>query len=138
MPAVIVAAHVASGAVVGALAPSRRAAIALALASHALADRVPHRDIASRRFELACGAAAVLVLAALEGPLARTTLGAVAAAAPDLEHVVRLPRPGGRKLFPSHRVRGWHRAGGVSAAVQIVAAGVAFGWVAGSRPGRPR
>jgi hypothetical protein len=134
---VIVAVHVASGAVVGSLSPSRRAAVALALASHALADRIPHRDIASRRFEIACGAAGVLLLAAADGPFGRTTLGAVAAAVPDVEHVVRLPRPGGRKLFPSHRVPGWHRAGGVSAAVQLVTAGVALGWVAGSRMGRP-
>jgi hypothetical protein len=129
---VIVAAHVASGAVVGALSPSRRVAVVAALASHALADRVPHWDISSRRFELASGIGGVLLLAATQGPFAPATLGAVAASAPDIEHVVRLPRPGGRKLFPSHRVHGWHRAGGLPAGVQLLAAGVALGWLAGT------
>jgi hypothetical protein len=131
--AVIVAAHVASGAVIGALTRSHRTAVALALASHALADRVPHHDIGWRRFEIASGVGGVLLLAAADGPLARTTLGAIAAAAPDLEHVLPLPRPGGRKLFPSHRLAGWHRSGGVSAQVQLLAAGIALGWLAGAR-----
>jgi hypothetical protein len=46
-------------------------------------------------------------------------VGAVGASVPDVEHVLPLPRPGGRKLFPSHRVRGWHRAGGIPASVQL-------------------
>jgi hypothetical protein len=50
-------------------------------------------------------------------------LGALSACSPDLEHVVRLPRPGGRKLFPTHRGLGNH--GGnhiVPAWAQLVAA----------------
>lgn len=125
--AVIVSLHVASGAVAGALAPSRVAAVGLGVVLHLLGDGVPHQDIASRRFELACGVGGIGSLAALRGPLDRATLGAVAAAIPDVEHVLRLPRPGGRKLFPSHRVRGWHRAGGLPAAAQLVAAGVLLG-----------
>jgi hypothetical protein len=133
---VIVAVHVASGAAIGALAPSRRVAAVLGVASHALGDRIPHIDIGSRRFEIASGIAGVLLLAATDGPFGRATVGALAASAPDVEHVLRLPRPGGRKLFPSHRVPGWHRPGGVSASVQLVAAGVTLGWVAGTRLAR--
>ena len=94
---------------------------------HALGDRMPHEDIPSHRWEAASGIALLLALAAARGPLDPATLGAVAASAPDLEHVLRLPRPGGRKLFPSHRIHGFHRTGGVSAAVQLVTAGVIVG-----------
>ena len=96
---------------------------------------MPHEDIASRRFELTAGVAEVVLLAATRGPLDPSTLGAVAACLPDVEHVVRLWRPGGRKLFPSHRRRGWHRAGGVPASVQLLAAGAILGSLA-ARPSR--
>jgi hypothetical protein len=94
---------------------------------------MPHHDIPSRRFEIASGAGAVLLLAARRGPLDPAVVGAVAAAFPDVEHVVRLPRPDGRKLFPSHRFHGWHRAGGVPAWAQLLAAGAILGALAGPR-----
>ena len=127
----IVSLHVASGAALGAAAGSRRAAVALGLLAHALGDRIPHHDIASRRFELRSGAALLALVALRRGLLDPATLGAAAAAAPDVEHVLRLPRPGGRKLFPSHRFHGWHRAGGLPAWLQLLAAGVLAGLVLG-------
>ena len=84
---------------------------------------MPHRDIPDRRFEVGSGIIGVLLLAAVRGPLDPTVTGALAASSPDLEHLFRLPRPGGRKLFPSHRVEGWHRDGGLPAWVQLAAAG---------------
>ena len=125
----IVSLHVATGAAAGALAPSRRSAVALGALLHAVGDRIPHQDIASRRFELVCGLAGIGMLAVFRGPLDRTTLGAVAASVPDAEHVVRLPRPRGRKLFPSHRIAGWHRPGWLPASVQLLAAGALLGAV---------
>ena len=130
----IVSLHVASGAAVGAAASSRRAAVALGLLSHALADRVPHRDIPSRRFEIRSGVVLLLLVALRHGALDRATIGAAAASAPDIEHVLRLPRPGGRKLFPSHRFHGWHRPGGLPAWLQLLLAGALAGSVLG--PGR--
>jgi hypothetical protein len=127
----IVSLHVASGAAIGAAVRSRRAAVGLGLLAHAAGDRIPHRDIASRRFELRSGAALLLLVALRRGLLDPATLGGAAAAAPDLEHVLRLPRPGGRKLFPSHRFRGWHRAGGLPAWLQLLAAGAFAGLVLG-------
>jgi hypothetical protein len=124
---VIVSLHAATGAAGGALVRSRRRAVALGLVLHALGDRMPHQDVASVRFETASGIAAVLGLAARHGPLSPVVVGALAASAPDLEHVVPLPRPGGRKLFPTHRVPGWHREGGVPAWAQLLAAGVILG-----------
>lgn len=121
--------HVASGAAAGALLGSRGKAVVAGAVLHALCDRIPHQDIASRRFELRSGAAGIAALALVRGPLDPATVGAVASSAPDLEHVLRLPRPGGRKLFPSHRVVGWHRAGGVSASAQLLLAGVLLGLV---------
>ena len=130
----IVSLHVASGAALGAAAPSRRAAVALGLLSHALADRIPHQDIPSRRFELRSGVALLLLVALRRGALDGATIGAAAASAPDVEHVLRLPRPGGRKLFPSHRFHGWHRPGGVPSWLQLLLAGVLVGNVLS--PGR--
>jgi hypothetical protein len=125
----IVSLHVATGAAIGAAAGSRRGAVGLGLLAHALGDRVPHHDIASRRFELRSGAALLLLVALRRGFLDPATLGGAASAAPDVEHVLRLPRPGGRKLFPSHRFHGWHRAGGLPAWLQLLAAGVLAGVV---------
>ena len=131
----IVSLHVASGAAVGAGAGSRRGALALGLLAHLVGDRVPHQDVPSRRFELRSGVALLLLVALRRGVFDPATIGAAAASAPDLEHVVRLPRPGGRKLFPSHRFRGWHRAGGLPTWLQLVAAGALAGLVV-SRSGR--
>src|SRR5262245_15868494 len=118
----IVSLHVATGALVGSLAGSRRRALLLGLAAHAAGDAVPHEDIESRGFEIASGSALLVLLAVARGPLDPAVIGAAAASAPDLEHVLPVPRPGGRQLFPSHRVEGWHRAGGMTAAAQLVAA----------------
>jgi hypothetical protein len=130
---VIVSLHVATGALAGRLAATRLRAVALGALAHAAGDRLPHQDVASRRFEIASGAAGIALLAGARGPLDPTVLGAVAASVPDVEHVLRLPRPGGRKLFPSHRVRGWHRSGGVPAWAQVAVAGLVLGALAGRR-----
>jgi hypothetical protein len=126
---VIVSLHVATGAVGGAIVGSRRGSLPLGLLLHLAGDRLPHQDIGDRRFEIGSGIAAVLLLALVRGPLDPAVTGALAASSPDLEHVVRLPRPSGRKLFPSHRFRGWHRAGGVSARAQLLVAGFLIGSV---------
>jgi hypothetical protein len=121
----IVSLHVATGAAGGALTRSRPAAVVLGLVLHGLGDRVPHHDIDSRKFEIRSGLACALALALRYGPLSSVTIGALAASAPDLEHV--LPLPGERNLFPSHRIEGWHREGGVPAWAQLLAAGTILG-----------
>ena len=125
--------HVASGALAGAALRSRPGALVAGVLLHALGDWVPHQDNASRRWEIASGVAGVLLLAATRGPLDTALFGAAGASVPDVEHVVRLPRPRGRKLFPSHRVRGWHRSGGIPARVQVFAAGLVLGALASRR-----
>lgn len=129
----IVSLHVATGAALGAAAGTRSRAAAVGLLAHLLGDRVPHQDIAWRNFELASGVAGITLVALSRGLTHPATIGALAASAPDLEHPVRLPRPGGRKLFPSHRFPRWHRSGGLPASVQLLAAGVLLGLLA--RPG---
>jgi hypothetical protein len=126
----IVSLHVATGGLVGSLAGSRKRALVLGLAAHGLGDAVPHQDVASRRFETLSGFAALGLLAAARGALDPVVVGAIGASVPDLEHVLPFPRPGGRKLFPSHRVRGWHRSGGLPASMQLLAAGVILGALA--------
>jgi hypothetical protein len=130
---VISSLHVATGAAGGALTRSRIGAVGLGLALHALGDRMPHQDIRSERFEIQSSVACALALLARYGALSPVTLGAIASSAPDIEHVFRLPRPGGRKLFPSHRIHGWHRAGGVPAWAQLLAAGAIVGYLLGAR-----
>ncbi len=125
----IVSLHVATGAAGGALTGSRPAAVALGLAMHALGDRVPHHDIASYHFEVRSGFACLIAIAARYGPLSPVTLGALASSAPDIEHAIRLPQPGGRKLFPSHRIPGWHHEGGLPAWAQLLAAGAIVGYL---------
>jgi hypothetical protein len=132
---VIVSLHVATGAAGGALTGSRRASLLLGPLLHLAGDRMPHQDIGDQRFEIGSGVAAVLLLAAVRGPLDPAVTGALAASAPDIEHVYRLPRPGGRKLFPSHRLHGWHRAGGVSARSQLLLAGFLLGLLLHRRVG---
>ena len=129
----IVAMHVATGAVGGALLGSRTGAALLGPVLHFVGDRIPHEDIDSRRFEIATGVVGVLALAVVRGPFDPATVGAVASAAPDIEHVLPVPRLGGRKLFPSHRKTGWHRSGGVSASVQLLVAGALLGAVLSAR-----
>jgi hypothetical protein len=115
--------HVAAGAVAGALAGSRGRAITAGFALHGAQDAVPHDDIPSREFETLSGVALLALLALRRGLLDPAVLGAAACASPDLEHVLPLPRPGGRELYPSHRIEGWHRGGGIPAWVQLAAAG---------------
>jgi hypothetical protein len=121
----IVSFHVATGAALGALTNSRLAALALGPPLHLACDRVPHEDISSRRFEIRSGLFTLGLLGLARGPLDPATLGAAAACAPDLEHVLPRLRPRGRKLF--HGGRGWHRAGGLGTDVQLVLAGVIVG-----------
>jgi hypothetical protein len=128
---VIVSLHVATGAAAGAVVGSPVRALLLGPALHLAADRVPHRDIASRRFEIWSGAAALALLAARRGPLDPATLGAVASSAPDLEHVLPSLRRRGRKLF--HGTRGWHRSGTFPATVQLLFAGTILGFVLATR-----
>ena len=118
----IVSLHVASGAAAGSLLRSRLAALALGPVLHLAGDVVPHRDFESREFETASGLVALGLVAAVRGPLSPATICAAAASAPDLEHVLAIPRPDGRKLFPSHRFPGLHREGGIPAPVQLAAA----------------
>jgi hypothetical protein len=108
------------------VARSRVTALLLGLPLHLAGDRVPHQDIASRRFEIGSGVFCLGLLAARRGPLDPVTLGAASAAAPDLEHVLPWLRPGGRKLF--HGRGGGHgSARPLSANAQLLLAGAIVG-----------
>ena len=116
----IVALHVATGAVAGAATGSRAKALLLGPVLHLAGDWMPHEDFRSRRFEIGSGVAALVLLVARRGPLDPATLGAAACSAPDLEHVLPFLRPGGRKLF--HDRLGWHRSGRFPALLQLALA----------------
>jgi hypothetical protein len=122
---VIVSLHVATGAAGGAAAGSPLRALVLGPLLHFIGDWVPHEDIASQRFEIVSGVAGLLALAVTRGPFDAATVGALACSLPDVEHV--LPLPGGQKLFPSHRIRGWHKEGGLPYWLQLLLAGAILG-----------
>jgi len=124
---VIVAAHVATGALLGAVTGDRAVAAAGGLALHAAGDAVPHEDFESLRFETGLGVVLLAALALRRGFTDPAFVGAVFCAAPDLEHVI--PRPGHErpKLFPSHRFENWHRSGGLPAPLQLAASLVIVG-----------
>jgi hypothetical protein len=130
---VIVALHVASGAVVAEAAGSRLRAAALGPLLHLACDAVPHEDIPSRPFETASGVACVLLLLRRRG-LDAATVGAIAASAPDLEHLLPLPRPRGRPLFPSHRWARPVRVRGIPAWAQLALAALLLRRVAARTP----
>jgi hypothetical protein len=122
---VIVSLHVATGAAAGAISGSRLGALTLGPVLHLAGDRLPHRDIDSRAFEISSGLFCLALLIARRGPFDAATLGGVASSAPDLEHIVPSLRPGGRKLF--HGWVGWHRSGPFPAAFQLLVAGAIIG-----------
>ena len=124
--------HAATGATAGAAVRSPLVAALLGITLHLAADRVPHRDLHNRNFEVASGLLLAGLLAARRGVTDAATIGALAACAPDVEHIVRLPRPGGSKLF--HGRRGWHRPGGFSTRTQLLLAGFLIGNLVGPRP----
>src|SRR6186997_3052899 len=121
----IVALHVATGAVAGAATGSRAKALLLGPVLHLAGDWMPHEDFRSHRFEFGSGVAALVLLVARRGPFDPATPGAAACSAPDLEHVLPFLRPGGRKLF--HDRLGWHRSGRFPADLQLLLAGAILG-----------
>ena len=120
----IVSLHVTTGAAAGALLGSRQRAAVAGPLLHAALDVIPHEDIDSVRFELASPLALIALLTARKGPSDPAVIGAISSSAPDLEHILPLPRLGGRKLFPTHRSRGPHRRAGVPVWLQLVLTGM--------------
>lgn len=106
----IVALHVATGAVTGALTRSRTEALALGPPLHAASDRVPHRH---PHWSLDClaGAVALALVAERRGVMDAATVGALAAVAPDLKHL----RPRATKRRGRRR-----RQRGLSVGAQLV------------------
>ena len=119
--------HVATGAAAGAALGSNAEAALAGLALHAAGDAIPHEDFDSLRFETFTGLALLALLALRRGFTDPAVIGAAFSSAPDLEHVVPHPGHDLPKLFPSHRLDGWHRSGGISAPLQLAAALVIVG-----------
>lgn len=119
--------HVATGALAGALTGDRAGAAAAGLALHAAGDAIPHEDFESLQVETGLGLALLAVLALRRGFTDPAVVGAAFSAAPDLEHVIPFPGHNLPKLFPSHRLDGWHRSGGISPGLQLAASLVIVG-----------
>ena len=113
--AVIVSMHVATGAAGGAFAGSRLRAALLGLVLHGICDRIPHWDIASRRFEVRSGLALLGALAAARGPVRSGrrrrgrfvgTRPRACPAAAETGREEALPDPSCRQLAPDRRCAG--------------------------------
>jgi len=130
----IVALHVATGAAAGAASGSRVAALVIGPVLHLAGDRLPHEDIHSARIEIGCGLTALVLLAARRGLIDPATLGGAASSAPDLEHILPILRPGGRKVF--HDRLGWHRSGRLAVSTQLLIAAGILGMLVSPRPNR--
>ena len=102
----IVAVHALAGAVLGRLCRTPAQAFLLGALSHVVADALPHRDLDIPEEALMLGGA-LGWMAVRYGSGSREFLGAVGAAAPDLENLaVRLTGMGDdRMLLPTHRER---------------------------------
>lgn len=100
----------------------RRRCAALGRPPRLLGDVFPRGGTGSRWFEAASGVVTLLAFAPPSVPLDPVTIGAASAAAPDVEHVLSLPRPGGGPLFPTHRWKRLHHAGRRPGAAQFVLA----------------
>ena len=98
-------AHVAAGAIAGALSPTLYAAPLFGLASHVVLDIMPHHDIDRMRYELLLAALAIAAIA-LGGALGlKVSLGIAFALIPDIENLLwklGLIRDD-QKVFPGHR-----------------------------------
>lgn len=128
----IVSLHVATGGAAGALAGSRAGALLIGPPLHMAGDRMPHRDIHDRGFEVLSGLICLGLLAARRGPFDPATLGAASCSAPDLEHIVRWVRPRGRKVFHPRLTSSGHGRG-LPTGVQLVLAGAIVGWLLDGR-----
>ena len=114
----IVAFHAASGAAAGSISKSRLVALASGPVLHMAADRVPHRHPRHNVWEYVTGTLALGLLVRQRGLYDAATIGAIAAVAPDLEHLV--PRRRRRRtLFHNRPGRDRLRPDGLSVAVQL-------------------
>jgi hypothetical protein len=127
----IVSLHVATGGAAGLLAGSRAGAVLLGPPLHLAADCVPHRDIPDRGFEVVSGLVCLALLAVRRGPFDPATLGAASSSSPDLEHLFRWLRPGGKKIF-NPGLGGSRHGRRLPTGVQLVLAGAILGWLLGT------
>ena len=99
----IAAVHVCVGAAVGRLFKNKGAAFAAGVASHLIADAVPHTDL-DAKLEVPLLAAALVGMAKWRGVDSPEFWGALGAAAPDVEHGLLLAGLIEREqeVFPTH------------------------------------
>jgi hypothetical protein len=97
-------------------------------------DRMPHRDIHDRSFEILSGLICLGLLAARRGLFDPVTLGAASCSAPDLEHLIRWVRPGGKKVFHPRLTSSGHGRG-LPTGIQLLLAGAIVGSLLGGRAG---
>lgn len=101
------AVHAGIGAAVGSLCRKPTSAFLVGLASHAVADAVPHRDYPPK-IEIPLMTAVMLGVAATKGLRSTEFWGALGAILPDIEHGLALAglTSSDRELFPTHLKNG--------------------------------
>jgi hypothetical protein len=131
---VIGAVHASIGAALGSLSRTKAGAFAAGVASHLIADLIPHRDLPPK-VEVPLMAAAIAGIAAWRGVDSPEVWGALGGIAPDAEHALLVPGliNTDQEVFPTHLKDGkyhgrdsgerWSQALIVLAAVAVVALG---------------
>jgi hypothetical protein len=90
------------GAALGKLLGNKQQAFAAGVASHLVADLVPHRDLpVAVEVSLALGVTALM--AVVEGTDSPAFWGAVGGMLPDVENAISYIRPETPMLFPTHQ-----------------------------------
>ncbi|MCE5197956.1 MAG: hypothetical protein ABFD54_06750 [Armatimonadota bacterium] len=97
------AVHALIGAAIGSLVKNKPAAFAVGIASHAVADSIPHKDL-KPALEAPLLVAALAAIGAWKGTDSPEFWGALGGVAPDCEHALEIsglitPK---QKIFPTH------------------------------------
>lgn len=103
--------HACIGAGVGSFFESRAAAFAAGVASHAVSDACPHRDLDNPIAEAVLAAGVLIGIGCWKGAGSPEFWGAIGGLAPDLEHglVIAGLMDKEREVFPTHIADGkWH------------------------------
>lgn len=97
------AVHALIGAAIGSIVKNKTGAFAAGLASHAVADAMPHKDC-SAATEVALMATAIAAIAKWRGIDSPEFWGALGAIAPDTEHALLLAGliTNEQEIFPTH------------------------------------
>ena len=106
------------GAALGKVLKDKKLAFIAGVASHFVADMIPHRDL-SVEAESVLAAGSLAAITATQGTASAAFWGALGAMLPDTENAINYLRGEGRYFFPSHTDRHGPKVGEIISQVGI-------------------